>query len=183
MSRARASRWRNLVAGVLFCFFGLAGCATPTPYQPTTDGYGYADEQIESNRYLVTFAGNSLTPRTVVETYLLYRAAEITLASGHDWFVIASRDMDAATSYSGWVDPSPGGFFPYGGGYYGWGGGGGFGVGLGTVYANPSTRYTAQATIVVYSGEKPDDNVHAYDARDVLTRLKPKLQLPPPPTG
>ena len=176
MSKARASRRRAVVAGVLFCFFCLAGCATPTPYQPSTDGYGYADEQIESNRYLVTFAGNAVTPLTVVQTYLLYRAAEITLATGHDWFVISSRDIDASTNYSGWVNSYPG---AYGGGYYGSGGGVGVGLGVGTVYANPSTRYTAQATIVVYTGQKPEDNVDAYDARDVITRLKPKLQLGP----
>jgi hypothetical protein len=117
-----------------------------------------------------------VTPRRTVETYLLYRAAEVTLASGHDWFVIADRSTDASTRYTGWVDGFPGGF-----GWGGYGGGGsgvGVGVGLATMTANPATRYTAEATIVVFSGEKPKDNVNAYDAREVIERLGPTLVYP-----
>jgi hypothetical protein len=40
---------------------------------------GYSDQQIESNRFRVSFAGNSLTARETVERYLLYRAAELTV--------------------------------------------------------------------------------------------------------
>lgn len=50
---------------MVFC---PAGCATPTPYQPSTDGYGYSDQQIETDRYLIGFAGDDATPRSVVET-------------------------------------------------------------------------------------------------------------------
>jgi hypothetical protein len=158
----------------------LAGCATATPYQPATNGYGYWDQQIEEDRYLIIFAGNSVTSRRTVDTYLLYHAAEVTLATGHDWFVITDRDMDAATRYSGWVDSSPG--FGFGPGWWGPGGGSfggfGFGMGFGTVSAYPITRYTAQATIVVFSGEKPADNINAYDARDVIDRLRPTVVFP-----
>jgi hypothetical protein len=56
----------------------LAACATATPYQPA--GYngqrgGYAEQRLESDRYRVTFAGNSLTSREQVEMALLLRAA------------------------------------------------------------------------------------------------------------
>jgi hypothetical protein len=175
MSSARSSLRVATVAGVLL---GLAACAAPTPFQPSADGFGYADEQIETNRFLVTFAGNSVTPRTVVETYVLYRAAEITLASGYDWFVIAGRETDVTTNYTGWVNGLPGWYGPFGGGYYGWGPNVGVGFGGGTISANPITRYTGQAMIVVFKGEKPQDNVNAYDARDVIQRLKPKVELP-----
>lgn len=176
MSRASGLRRGVLAAGVVAC---LAACATPTPYQPRTDGFGYAEEQIETNRYLVTFAGNAVTPRTVVETYVLYRAAQITVDKGYDWFVLASSETDASTNYSGWVDGFPGSYGPFGGAYYGWGKNVGIGIGGGTVSANPITRYTAQAMIVLYKGEKPADNVHAYAAQDVIERLKPKVELPP----
>ena len=66
----------------------LAGCAVPTPYQPATKGYGYSEQQLESNRYRVTFSGNSVTPRDTVQNYLLYRAAEVTRESGHDYFTV-----------------------------------------------------------------------------------------------
>ncbi len=162
-----------LLASVLL----VGACATATPYQPSTDGYGYWDQQIEDDRYLITFAGNSVTSRRTVETYLLYHAAELTLATGHDWFVITDRDTDASTRYSGWVDSYPGFGFGFGPGWYGPGGGSyaGFGLGFGTVSAYPVTRYSAQATIVVFKGEKPADNVNAYDARDVIDRLRPQI--------
>lgn len=65
---------------------GLTACATPTPYQPAVRGQavsgGFSDTRIEANRFQVNFAGNSLTSRETVERYLLYRAAELTVAQG-----------------------------------------------------------------------------------------------------
>src|SRR3546814_19669289 len=67
-----------------------------TPYVPAAvgEGYGHAVQQIESDRFRVSFAGNSLTDRRTVENYLLYRAAELTLAQGKDHFVVVSRETD-----------------------------------------------------------------------------------------
>ena len=46
----------------------LAACATETPYSPADDrGYGFTEQKIESDRYRITFAGNSLTDRQTVE--------------------------------------------------------------------------------------------------------------------
>ena len=71
----------------------LAACAgKPTPYQQAQGGYGYSEQRIEENRYRVSFAGNSATSRQTVEDYLLYRAAELTVQNGHDWFEVAARD-------------------------------------------------------------------------------------------
>ncbi len=73
----------------------LAACATATPYQPTeTAGYGFREQRIEDNRVRITFRGNTLTDRETVETYLLYRAAEVTLQSGKDYFVVVTRDTE-----------------------------------------------------------------------------------------
>ena len=42
----------------------LGACATATPYQAAnTSDRGYSDQQVETNRWLVSFAGNSLTDR------------------------------------------------------------------------------------------------------------------------
>ena len=68
----------------------LAGCGTATPYQPATDGQGYAEQALERDRYRVTFVGNSLTSRETVENYLLFRAAEVTMSKGFDHFVMVS---------------------------------------------------------------------------------------------
>ena len=104
----------------------LAGCETATPYQPLGTGGafhsgGYTDQQLEANRWTVTFSGNSLTSRQTVERYLLYRAAELTVQQGYDWFTTVDRDTERKTDYVGFDDD-----FGYGagwGGYWGprWG--------------------------------------------------------------
>src|ERR1700749_4030894 len=87
----------------------LAGCATPTPYPPISAGSassgGYSEVRVEPNRWRVTFAGNSLTSRGTVEGYLLFRAAELTVQQGFDWFSIVDRNTDRK-SYT-YVDPDP----------------------------------------------------------------------------
>ena len=79
----------------------LAGCATPAPYAPRGPGQatGYTDRQISDNRWRVTFTGNSVTPREIVENDLLLRAAEVTLAAGHSHFLFDTRDTSARTRY------------------------------------------------------------------------------------
>ena len=41
----------------------LAGCMTPTPYQPRLQGQetGYTDRALAQNRFRVTFTGNTAT--------------------------------------------------------------------------------------------------------------------------
>ena len=61
----------------------VAGCATETTYRPATGtGFyrtGYSDQQLEPGRFIVSFAGNTVTSRDTVERYLLFRAAQLTL--------------------------------------------------------------------------------------------------------
>jgi hypothetical protein len=80
----------------------LSGCETATPYQPLSrhgsSAGGYSDQQIEANRFRVTFAGNSMTSRETVETYLLYRAAQLTVEHGFDWFEMADRNTEKHSS-------------------------------------------------------------------------------------
>lgn len=86
----------------------LGACATATPYQAATDNQrGYANQQIESNRWQISFAGNSLTDRQTVETYLLYRAAELTDLEGYDYFSVVQRATDEERKIipSGFHDP------------------------------------------------------------------------------
>src|SRR5678815_4545876 len=94
------------IAAVLAAAVGLSACATATPYQPNVPGAavsgGYSDYRLDMNRFRVTFAGNTLTSRETVERYLLYRAAELTLAQGYDWFALADRhtDRESRTYYN-----------------------------------------------------------------------------------
>jgi hypothetical protein len=161
----RSCRTPAGVAVLLVLLLGMAGCAAkPTPYQPATNGYGFSQQQIEGDRYRVTFAGNSATPLDTVRSYMLYRAAEVTVESGHDYFVVVDQNTQSTTTYRG-TGSTP---FGFGTGFRG---DGGFGVGFSSFSAYPDDSYTAWADIVVGKGAKPAGDLNAYDARDVLGRL------------
>jgi hypothetical protein len=150
----------------------LGACATSTPYQPATGkGPGYSEQKLESNRFRVDFAGNSRTPRKTVENYLLYRAAELTLANQGDYFVIAHRDVDKDTSYTQ--------SFSGGIGTYGWFPDHfGTGIGISSGTASPRDKYLAQADILVFKGKKPETATNAFDARAVIENLEQVIERP-----
>ena len=165
-------RARKLVLGLTLLGM-LAGCAQPTPYQPATDGYGYREQQLEDNRYRVTFAGNDLTAADTVQNYMLYRAAELTLDEGYDYFTVVDREVERSTVYWGTGDTRLGtGYFTRRGDYIG-------GIGFDTYSAQPIDRYTAYADVVMFEGEKPEGDVNAYDAQSVLRQLDPTIQAAP----
>ena len=159
------------VALILVGSLGLVACGTATPYQAAVDGKGYAEQAIEEDRYQVTFTGNTLTPRVTTENYLLYRAAEVTLARGFDHFIMVDRDTERTTRFISTTDGF-GGF----GRFHGFYRGHGFGTaGFTTTTTRPRSSYAAIANIVMRAGEKPSDDVNAYDARDVLEQLSPTI--------
>ena len=172
----------------------MTSCATPTPYQPNVAGQrvsgGYSEERLGEARYRVDFAGNSLTSRDRVEGYLLYRAAELTLRDGYDWFLIVDRLTERDTQT--YVEPDP--FYRpwYGNGYvwwrphwryyrYGWYDwhpewGGPF---WGDTYdIRTIERFEAHAEILLRRGPVPADETRAFDARQVMTDLGPSIELP-----
>jgi hypothetical protein len=165
------------VQGVVFglAMFGLLGACggQPTPYQPSANGYGYREQQIEDNRYRVTFAGNDLTKADTVQNYLLYRSAELTLDHGYDYFTVVHRNLDRSTRYWGTSEPQ------FGTGYYTPSGDFVSGFGFSTYSAQPIDSYTAYADVVMFKGEKPAADVNAYDARSVLRQLGPGIAAAP----
>ncbi|MCW6534601.1 hypothetical protein NEE01_07355 [Sphingomonas sp. MMSM24] len=171
----------------------VSGCATETTYRPATGkGFyrtGYSERQVEADRWLVTFAGNTVTDRDTVERYLLFRAAQLTLQNGYDYFVMVDRSTDRqAQTYS---TPGPG----WGGG---WGGGWGpswryYGRGFGwrawdpwwgdpfwgnNIDVRTVDRYEASAEIVMRKGTPAKDEVRAFNARDVSDRIGPTVVMP-----
>jgi len=164
------NHFRPLFAALIPALF-LAACATATPYQPRVgdSSYGYADQPIESNRYRVTFAGNSLTSRDTVETYLLYRAAQLTLEKGYDYFVVADQDMAVDTRYREY-------FGGAGLGAYYWYPR--FGVAAGTSTSTPVNQYEARCMIQLFNGSKPAENPAAYDAHEVIKNLENLIARP-----
>lgn len=159
---------------------GLNGCATPAPYGPKLErsGTGYTDERLAQNRYRVTYSGNTVTPRATVEDYLLYRAAQVTLDSGYAAFEFDTRDTKAKTTYLSTFDN----YFPYGPGW-----GGGFGwywhnwAFDNEVQSRPITRYEAYAEIVMLTADQAKSEPRSLDARDVMSKLGPRVLPPPPP--
>jgi hypothetical protein len=168
----------------------LAACATATPYQPAvapgtgTGGYGFSEQQIENNRVRITFRGNTVTDRETVETYLLYRAAEVTLQNGRDYFIVADRDTEEHSRLQGVGPYRPRFAFDY---WYfsprrGWS------PWYDPFWDEPSsyrevTRYEAVAEIAMFSGQKPTNNADAFDAREVQANLQGRIVRPPPAAG
>ena len=195
------------ILGSLAALALISACASSTPYQPAAEGkYGFDQQQIENDRWLVSFAGNSLTDRQKVETYLLYRAAELTQQQGYDHFRVADSETNAdrrvVASPSGFYDPFYSGFYcnyryfgprgrlyprsfyrtgPHSSAFYRTR----FGYydpyygrfGSGAYDYREVTRYDASAEIIMGIGEKPDDPAY-FDASQVLKNLAGTIERP-----
>lgn len=175
-----------------------AACSTATPYQPDIAGQrvsgGYSESKIAEARYRVNFGGNSLTSRDRVEGYLLYRAAELTVQDGYDWFLILDRltEHDVET----YVAPDP--FYRpwYGSGYgywrphwryyqdpFGWRN---WHPEVGDPFwadridVRTVERFEAHAEIVMRRGAVPAGEERAFDARKVMQDLGPTIERPRP---
>jgi hypothetical protein len=184
------------IAAVLALAAGLSACATATPYQPNMPGAavsgGYSDYRLDQNKFRVTFAGNTLTSRETVERYLLYRAAELTVAQGYDWFSVDARDTDKTTRT--YIDPpmySPSWSYGYWAPYWRY-----YGSSWGWRTWDPYwgdpfwadrmdvrtvERYEATADITMMHGPRPANDPRAFDARQVMANLGPTIQLPAAP--
>jgi hypothetical protein len=161
----------------------LAACETATPYQPlqanAAASGGYSDVKLEQDRWRVTFQGNDLTARDTVENYLLYRAAELTVSQGYDWFVTVDRATDKHTQT--YVDDFA--FRPYWR-YYGYGYGWrrwdpwfGGPFWADDIDVRTVEKYEASAEILMGHGPKPADK-HAFDAREVMKNLASHVVRP-----
>lgn len=176
----------------------LGACATATPYQPNIRGQatsgGFSEVRLDADRFRVNFAGNSMTSRETVEGYLLYRAAELTVAQGYDWFSVVDRQTDRnARTY---IEPDP--FYRpwYGPGYNYWRPswryyGGGYGWrSWDPFFGDPFfgdrmdvrtvERFEASAEIVMHRGRKPEGDTRAFDARAVMDNIGPRVLRPAP---
>ncbi len=165
------------IAAALAATAALAACATaPTRYQPalTYNGVGFSEQQIESDRYRVTYRGGGGAPVAQVNDYALLRAADLTLGSGFDWFIVDQRYTEAA---GGAADSGP--RFNVGIGSSSFGRSSAFGVGLGTSFGVGGSGRALATTLEVRMGRgaKPT-SFDSYDAREVKARIAPRAGYP-----
>lgn len=76
----------------------LTSCGTS--YQPVGEyggipHGGYKSTRINANTFIVSFTGNSSTPKRTVDSYMLYRCARVTMENGYDYFVITSTSASS----------------------------------------------------------------------------------------
>ncbi|WEK58759.1 MAG: hypothetical protein P0Y52_04295 [Candidatus Brevundimonas phytovorans] len=149
----------------------LSACASLAPYGPQQGarGQGFSEQQIESNRFRVTYNGVG-APGPVVDR-ALFRAAQLTVDQGYDWFEVTQRWIDGRPDSAGGVRPS----VSIGAGSSRYGGyrASGVGVGLGFDLSGPQPTSTT-LEIVMGRGAKPD-RPEAYDARRVQDAIRNRL--------
>ena len=149
----------------------LSACASLAPYGPqqSTRGQGFSEQRIESNRFRVTYNGvGAVGP---VADRALFRAAQLTVDQGYDWFEVTQRWIDGRPDSAGGVRPSVS--IGAGSSRYGGYSASGVGVGLGFDLSGPQPTSTT-LEIVMGRGQRPD-RPNAYDARGVQDAIRNRL--------
>ncbi len=144
---------RSLLFAAAAAIFAVSAHADVTPYQPGAprNSYGWAETQLDVNRVRVSFRGNDDTPLERVEMYLLYRAAETTLARGYDYFIVIDHNVETTTDFNAAGPPVPP-FIP-------------------ARRYHQDTRHQAVSDILMQRGERPASMTNAFDARTVRANL------------
>lgn len=172
----------------------LFACMTATPYQPNISGQkvagGYSDTRLGNSRYQVSFEGNTLTSQDRVESYLLYRAAELTIQNGDDWFKLIDHTTEADRRT--YVDRYPrvsryGSYYDYWRPHWSYYAGNDWVLWhpYGTsrfwsydVDVRTVEKFKAQAEIKMGKGKMPKNGDRVFDARTVINDLGPTIERP-----
>ena len=151
----------------------VAACATPTRYQPAVgpSAVGFSEQQIEADRFRVTFRGGGGAGAAQVADYALLRAADLTLGSGYEWFVVDQRYTEQLGSGSG---PR----FNVGVGGTDFGRSSAVGIGVGTGF-NLGGGPALATTLEIRLGRGPrPTGFNVYDAAQVRATVAPRAGYP-----
>lgn len=166
---------RHLI--VIAAAAGLAACATAPPsYSAATaqGGAGYSEQQIESNRYFVTYRAQNSADAGVLRDYALLRAADIAVQRGAPWFWVDRTSVDTTNARSG---PSIG--IGIGGASFGGHSAVGTSVGFNFPIGGSNGQQARAATLEIRLGEGPKpDEPNAYDARDTAQTIRARIASP-----
>lgn len=177
--RVRNSVFLDIKGGCLMKWFvavffllALSGCATP--YGKYGLLGGFTDSRIDENTFSISVDTNGFTSQQTTSMQALYRAAELTVENGFDYFVV----LNEASNPTSMAMAMPGNSMSnttinaYGS----------------TAYARTTTT-SAPTTIVPvafpnstltiksFKGGKPEGAGNAYDARSVMKYLGPRLGI------
>ena len=165
----------------------ITGCQSTTLYKQAEDGrFGYSDTKLDEKIYRVNFKGNSITSRETVETYMMYRVAQLTHEEGYEYFKILSRDHKTVTSldssyrsnaFSGPYITGYYGFNNYRYPYYGYGYPWAYGF---NANFDNRRRYESVAYVKMYD-QKPENDETLQQADLVIKFLKDKIKFPEKP--
>lgn len=169
---------RAVVIALGCLILSLTGCATPYQASSSPNGFGYSDTRLSQNAFLVSFQGNAATPRETVDTYLLYRCAELTEQEGFDYFILAeghSEDVHQSFTAPGSFSSTTTFSTMYHAGQYT-----PMGARTTGTYPPPQTYHfsmpRATALIKTYHGGPPEHEPRAFKASGVLQYLGPKVR-------
>lgn len=197
--QAKRNSRANILRGVaaLGLAFAVTACATtPTPYQPYRSHEaggihgGYSEQILANGDYLVRFHGNFMTSRDRVEGYMLFRAADLTVEKGYDWFVVVDRNtehnvhtfVEPNPLYRPWYGLSFDGWRPdwniyVNGAWQGWYGGHRWEE---QYDVRRIEAFETTAEIQMHQGPIIDSERGAIDARRVIAELGPTIERPRP---
>jgi hypothetical protein len=148
----------------------LIACATP--YGKYGLLGGFSDARIDENTFSISVDTNGFTSQMTTSMHAIYRAAELTLENGFDYFTIVGAENGSTAM----AVAMPGAAITN--------------TTISTAGATTRARSTTtfaptivapaifpNATLLVkaFKGEKPEGATNAYDAKSVLTYLGPKI--------
>jgi hypothetical protein len=73
---------------ILATAFLVSGCSA-TPYKSYGARGGFQEKKLSENRFFVRYEVNGHATKLTLQSYWLYRAAQVTLENGYDGFAIA----------------------------------------------------------------------------------------------
>lgn len=166
---------RHLI--VIAAAAALTACATTPPSYSaaaTQGSAGYSEQQIESNRYSVTYRAASSADAGLLRDYALLRAADLTVQRGSQWFWVDRTSVDTTSARSG---PSIG--IGIGGASFGGHSAIGTSVGFNFPIGGSNGQQARAATLEIRLGEGPKpDAPNAYDARDTAQTIRARIAAP-----
>lgn len=167
VNRVSASR---LSRGVWAATALLLLCHCATGYHPPgVFGDGFSEQRVATDRWIVRFDGSAFTPRQRVETYLLFRCAEVTIENNARYFVILGGFSDLLVSpdfHPGpttptlidspeWLSEEPL---------------------AAKTDSSPTRRHAARVIIQTFRERRPRGNARVYEAQELIKQLAPRMR-------